>query len=96
MVISQNDIDELLNNALEIPEEDGDSTNTCKVEDDKVYRAPRIGAKRINFPYQSPIIKSRNVVYNPDNVTDKFSATEKVIVRSLDNYMEYIMKKEQE
>lgn len=94
MVISQNEIDELLNNALGAPDEGNDSTNTGKVRDDKVYRAPRIEAKRINFPYKSPIVKSRNVIYNPNNGTDKFAVTDKVIVRSLDNYMEYIVKKE--
>lgn len=95
MVISQNDIDELLNNALEVPDEGDESTNTDKVRDDKVYKAPRIEAKRINFPYMSPIVKSRNIVYNPNNGTDEFAVTDKVIVRSLNNYMEYIAKKEQ-
>ena len=36
MVISQNEIDELLNNALGAPDEGDDSTNTGKVRDDKV------------------------------------------------------------
>lgn len=94
MVISQSDIDDLLNSALEDPDEDGESTNTSKVRNDKVFKAPSIEAKRINFPYQSPIIKSRNVMYNPNKRTNKFSAADKIIVRSLDNYIEYIVEKE--
>lgn len=95
MVISQDDIDELLNGALEEPTEDGASTNNSKVKDEKVYKSPKIEAKRISFPYQSPIIKSCNIVYNPQIENDTYPNGKKVIVRSLDNYIEYITKREQ-
>ena len=95
MVISQSDIDELLNNALDDHEVGGESEGREKVKDEKVYRAPRIEAKRLDFPYKSPIIKSRNVVYNPNNGSSKYSPSNKVVVRSLDNYIEYVTRREQ-
>ena len=94
-MIDQKDIDELLNSALNGGLESEDSNTGSKIKDDRVYRAPQIEARRITFPYKSPIIKSSKIIYNPRNENNVENSGEKIIVRSLDNYVENKIKREQ-
>ena len=86
--IEQKDIDELLNtinsgnNLDEIPE------NNEVIVEEKVFRIQKKPILKINIPYKSPVIKSENVIFNPESNIN--GSKEKTVVWSLNNYMKHI------
>jgi len=90
-LLSQDEIDNLLNSTITADET---SKETDEVTKEKVQiRMKTFSFKkdkniRFLFPYQSPVIKSGNFLFNPD--PDKESDENEVVVRSLKNYVEYL------
>ena len=95
--IDSEQLDKLMDLALngDSGEKESESSNNNNDNDklpvEKVYRKPKKRVSSFKFPYQSPVIKSSNVIYDPES--DISESVNKVVVRSLDNYMEYVMNK---
>jgi len=92
----QKELDELMNLAMSgsdnSEKEKVESSKNNPSEKDKVYREPKKKAANFKFPYQSPVIKKDNIIYNPEfEISD---SGKKVIVRSPDNYHKFIVHKE--
>ncbi len=101
-ILSQNEIDDLLNSNLldgsesggdndEMPSGGGDADLTGK---SKIYKFAKDINPRFNFPYKSPIIKRGKFLFNPspdDNVPNDEST---VVVQSLSNYAVSMKKRE--
>lgn len=82
----QKDIDEILNSISESDDWDGNSEKI--IINEKVYKAPKKPISKLNAPYKSPVIKSENLLYNPES--DICCSEKKFVVRSLGNYIKYI------
>jgi len=93
-LLSQNEIDNLLNSTITT---DDTSTETGEVTKEKVqirmrtFSFKRDKNIRFLFPYQSPVIKRENFLFNPG--PDKENDENKVVVRSLENYVGYLKHK---
>jgi hypothetical protein len=90
--LEQKDIDELLNNMMNGDDSEEESSNKTINPKEKVYRVPRKPIIKNIMPYRSPVVKREDVIYNPKN--DILCEGEKIVVRSLGNYIKYIMKEE--
>ena len=90
-LLSQNEIDNLLSSSITADET---STETDEVPKEKVQTKMRTFSFkrdrniRFLFPYQSPVIKREKFLFNP--VPDKEKDKNRVVVRSLENYVEYL------
>ena len=90
-LLSQNEIDNLLNSTITADET---STETGEVTKEKAQIKMRTFSFKVDknirflFPYQSPVIKRENFLFNPG--TDKEKDKNRVVVRSLKNYVEYL------
>ncbi|NVM03012.1 MAG: hypothetical protein HWN67_11785 [Candidatus Helarchaeota archaeon] len=90
-LLSQDEIDNLLNSTITTDET---STETVEGTKEKVqikmrtFSFKRDKNIRFLFPYQSPVIKRGNFLFNPD--PDKENDENKVVVRSLENYVGYL------
>ncbi len=90
-LLSQNEIDNLLNSTITADET---STETVEITKEKVQIKMRTFSFKKNknirflFPYQSPVIKRGNFLFNPD--PDKENDENEVVVRCLKNYVEYL------
>ncbi len=93
-LLSQNEIDNLLNSSLE-----EESSSESDVGSDIVGQGKTTGKLktfsfkkekniRYTFPYNSPVLKKENVIFNPG--PDAEIDESKPVVRSLKNYVEYI------
>ena len=95
-VIDQKDIDELLNLVISEDNNGSDSENPdekgLKIPD-KIYRETKGPVKKILGNYVSPVIKQEKVVYNPESSDG--NCNNKIVVRSLANYIKYIMNSEE-
>ena len=93
-LLSQDEIDNLLNSTITADTPDETSNETGEVTKEKVQiRMKTFSFKkdkniRFLFPYQSPVIKRGNFLFNPD--PDKEDDENEVVVRSLKNYVEYL------
>ena len=93
-LLSQKEIDNLLNSTISAEET---SDKVSEVAEEKVKSRPKTFAYnkvrkvRFTYQYQSPVIKKENLVFNPDQDTIDFG--NKVIVRTLDNYIKYLKNK---
>ena len=84
--IEQKNIDELLNSITET--DDLDENSETFIIEEKIYKPPRKPILKFNTPYKSPVVKSENLIYNPES--NICCSEEKVVVRDLNNYMKYI------
>jgi len=93
-LLSQNEIDNLLNSSLE-----EESSSESDVGSDIVGQEKAIGRSktfsfkkekniRYTFPYHSPVLKKEKVIFNP--TPDVEVDESKPVVRSLKNYVEYL------
>ena len=90
-LLSQQEIDDLLNSSMsddEIMEED---THEKLPHERKIYSYKVYKNSRFSFPYNSPVIKKENIVFNPN--PESAELLNKVVVRTLDNYVEYLKNK---
>ncbi|NVM04553.1 MAG: hypothetical protein HWN67_19680 [Candidatus Helarchaeota archaeon] len=89
-LLSQKEIDQLLDSSITGDETSKDvvegvqekvlvKTKTFSYKMDKNIRFP--------FPYYSPVIKKENIIFDPS--PDVEDVENKVVVRSLKNYIEY-------
>jgi len=90
--LEQKDIDELLNNMMNGDDSEEESSNKTINPKEKVFRNSRKPIIKNIMPYRSPVVKREDVIYNPKN--DILCEGEKNVVRSLGNYIKYIMKEE--
>ncbi len=90
-ILSQSDIDDLLGGGYE--DDDSDSSDSS---DERVNTGQRkslafkghIIPKHIKVPYVSPVLKSEEVLLNPDsNMNDNLTSVP--VVRTLQNYKQY-------
>ena len=88
--LEQKDIDELLNNMINGGDSEEESSNKTVIPKEKIYRVSRKPVIKNVIPYRSPVVKREDVIYNPKN--DVLCEGEKIVVRSLGNYIKYIMK----
>ena len=86
--IEQKDIDELLNTINSGNNLDETPENNEVIDEEKVFRIQKNPILKINIPYKSPVIKSENIIFDPES--DINSSEEKTIVWSLNNYMKHI------
>lgn len=90
-LLSQNEIDNLLSSTITADET---STETGEITKEKVqvklrtFSFKRDKNIRFLFPYQSPVIKREKFLFNPG--PDKEKEKNRVVVRSLENYVEYL------
>jgi len=95
----QNELDELMNLAMnggddakeEKKESSEDNPSVKDKAKEKIYREPKKKAANFKFPYQSPVIKKDNTIYNPE--FDISDSEKKVVVRSPDNYYKFGLNK---
>ena len=94
----QNELDELMNLAMnggdntEEEKESSENTPTAKNKvKEKIYRESKKKVASFIFPYQSPVIKKDNTIYNPE--FDISDSEKKVVVRSPDNYYKFGLNK---
>lgn len=59
---------------------------------EKVYKVSKKPIIKNLIPYRSPVVKGEDIIYNPKN--DVLYEGGKIVVRSLGNYIKYIMKEE--
>jgi len=92
--ISQSEIDELLSSsASAISEGDKEKEEETEVKAPgvsrpKTYYFQEKKTNRFVFSYQSPVVKREKMLFNPGK--DVQQMTGKIVVRTLDNYMNYI------
>ena len=98
-LMSQAEIDELLKGTVSSTDADtaigGDELSTDmgsrQSQKAKTYSYPKKRELRFCFPYQSPVVKKEHYVLDPD---PDFSAPDNtIVVRTLNNYVEYVRKK---
>ena len=100
-ILNQNEIDELLNSSAEA-EGTADETTGQEVEEEikekikeksktKTFTYTVDKNKRFPVPYHSPVVKKENMLFNPNPGSQDHS--NKIIVRTLDNYVEHIENK---
>ena len=93
-LLSQKEIDNLLNSTISA-EETSDSVSEVTEERGKsrpkTFAHNRVRSVRFTYTYQSPVIKKENLIFNPD--PDRDITENKVIVRTLDNYIKYLNNK---
>jgi hypothetical protein len=93
-LLSQKEIDNLLNSTISAAET---SDSVSEVAEEKVKSRPKtfahnkVRSVRFTYSYQSPVIKKENLIFNPE--PDKVEIGNKVIVRTLDNYIKYLTNK---
>ncbi len=87
--IEQKEIDDMLNMAMSGDNKEEEQKSSKKISSkDKIYKKPKKNVNSFKSIYISPVVKSDNVLYNPEsNIID---IDNKIIVRSLDNYAEYV------
>ena len=88
-ILSQNDIDDLLNSSL--VEEDYNEVSSVPSGKQKVFKPPKQDNSGFKYEYRSPVIKRESVIFNPNLPIE--STRKKVVVRSLANYASYLRKK---
>ena len=57
----------------------------------KSFTIPKKKFEKFSFPYKTPVIKQHRFIYNP--ISDDVAPAGKIVVRSLENYAEYIKQK---
>jgi len=96
-ILSQNEIDDLLNSSLgdevseDAPSENMGDVGASPSGKQKVFKPPKKDNSSFKFEYRSPVIKKDRVIFNP-NVSME-STQERIVVRSLPNYADYLRKK---
>jgi len=96
-ILSQNEIDDLLNSNLggdlsdSSSSEEGEDIVPVSTGRQKVFKPPRKDNSGFKFEYRSPVIKREQIIFNPNTPIE--SSKEKVVVRTLPNYSEYLRKK---
>jgi len=93
-LLSQNEIDDLLGSPMsaeELAEETGEETHEKPRTKLKTFNFKQNKNVRFAFPYHSPVIKKENMVFNPE--TESGNIANKVVVRTLDNYVEFLKNK---
>lgn len=88
--LEQKDIDELLNTMINGDDSEEKSSNKTISPKEKVYRVFKKPVIKNVIPYKSPVVKREHIIYNPKN--DVLCEGEKIVVRSLGNYIRYIVK----
>ena len=87
-ILSQQEIDDLLNSSMsddEITEEDTYEKVSQKL---KIYSCKVCKNSRFSYPYNSPVIKKENIVFDPN--PESVNLLNKVAVRTIDNYVKYL------
>lgn len=94
-LLIQQEIDDLLNSSLlndEITEKVSKAdTNEKLPHERKIYFYKVNKNSRFSFPYNSPVIKKENIVFNPNLESVDF--LNKVVVRTPYNYIKYLKNK---
>lgn len=89
-ILDQNAIDELLNEAIEIEDEEIEQsvTKTGNFESKKRGGSfkPVIREKKIIAPYVSPVLKSEKILFNPQIEEVEEMHIEMPVVRTIKNY----------
>ena len=87
-ILSQSEIDDLLNSVASPDEETApDEKKQKTISSNKIFVHKIYKNSRFSFPYNSPVIKKENIVFNP--VSGNGNHNDKTIVRTLDNYVEH-------
>lgn len=96
-LLSQKEIDDLLNSSIsdeasDSADESGSGTQEKRSSSRmKTFSFKKNKNIRFAFPYQSPVLKRNNFVYDPEPTVEE---TDEVhIVRSVENYVEYVKSK---
>ena len=91
-LLNSQEINDLLNSVIS-PEEETTQVETRKktLPKQKIYSNKVYKNNRFSYPYNSPVIKNENIVSNPNPLS--VYLLNKVIVRTLDNYVECLKKK---
>jgi len=101
-LMSQAEIDELLKSTVggsdsgaeEVIEADEAPETSKSGKRSKTFSAPKKKELRFHFPYQSPILKSENYVFNPDPEGEP--PHDKPVVRTISNFVEYLKSRNQQ
>lgn len=101
-LMSQNEIDQLLKSAMggnedsnigdidkDIAKEEGKKTSK-----NKTYSYQKRKDLRFSFPYQSPVIKREQYIFDPNPNSNVPEGT--VVVRTIKNYLDFANHKKQE
>lgn len=103
-IIEQKDIDDLLNSAIgedlttEAESSDvgglaGEGT-PVSTGTQKIFKPPKKDTSGFKYHYRSPVIKKDRIIYNPR--VDVNSTNDKIVVRSLGNYAQYLRNKKKQ
>jgi len=96
-ILEQSEIDALLNQS--ITDDDQESEEKSPKNGDgkpprKHFKAYVTRETRFHFSYESPVFKRRSLVVNPGPAVE--DAPGRVVVRTLDNYQEYVRSRREE
>ena len=92
-LLSQKEIDDLLNSSIsdDTPAADVDAAGASEktsTHGSKTFSYKKNKNIRFAFAYHSPVIKKHTCIYNPEPTMEEPEGVH--IVRSLDNYVEYL------
>ena len=95
-LLSQKEIDDLLNSSIsdDAPDAGGEeagASENVSTSKTKTFSFKENKNVRFAFAYHSPVLKKNSCVYNPAPTIEESDGLH--IVRSLDNYVEYVKQK---
>ena len=100
---SQSEIDDLIKSGFEAASEEAPAeTGGARNQDTwgspgkgKYIRSPKPPEFRFPRMYRSPLVKKENIVFNPAPDSKDMAGTEKIVVRTLSNFLEFMQNKKQ-
>ena len=96
-LMDQSEIDALLNSSMEDLDAESDSGGDDASESsgpgkkNKIFTFREIKNRRFTFPYHSPVVKQKQFILNPE--PDASLPEDVPIVRTLNNYVEYVKRR---